>query len=1219
MTEIANQEPPAPELRDRRVTLDGWRLAQRVGERVVVGKRFVFFQPGWIEEAARGIDQLGFSATTIEEFKQRGAIVFLGEHEVTLPGATIAGEPFSKPDLISLTSDKALYRAGRDTVRLLIASPQRPEAELKLTLRLSGNHYASYTVTLDEYGLCLRILSGLPEGEYEATLEGTDVGVCRFEVAEYRLAPLTADLVGQTLEGSTLRYTLLLRAFGQPYVGAVEVELQERGQRVGKRQKLEADETGRCSGKVELTGAGPYTLNVIAGERTATVALKGSEQERRETLTISELGAVKEMSLLPLPGAEVCRGLHVAERSRNTAPFLVSRVIGEEIEIVARESIGLMRVVVVSPATGEIAQESVREQVAPGMRLTLTVPAPYGLVLVGAFVNGKPWEGWCAVIRPSGLKLEIISPERAKPGERVKITLRTNRPEKVVPVQIIVKDQRLIAPSDPQVELAARIKAALTSQRGALHTGEPRASLYAAGFEPPVPPFPPMYERAIVMSAPAGMAFGGPLPPPAPPQARAGGRFGPHVVMRATAAMSPRAPAQDETTLAGGQSDIIALAAVEKEEGTGASTGKAALTPMRVEFPEVIHNSLVYVKDQAEIEIRLGDALTTYTVEAFALAGMDWVREETQLEAQLPVYGELTLSPFVFAGDQVLGTLYVGAASGRARVEVLRDGEATPLWVDGRRLAPGEEVKSGTVVRFPVQPGAFTSIVKDVVRGEADVSERFVTTPGQIRSVVKRTRLLTAGETLTREEAGAQALRVLPGLERPFQVFVEGACKYPHGCIEQSSVKFFSMLTGYLSNLENAPLRDEYESSTLAYFKRIQSMYLPGRGYTMYPPSEGGRHSPDDHYGPQGTRLQLNLPKPEGLSGISQAAAEALVEIHRMAADAAKAYHITFPPAHIKDCQDAYLMLTNEVKVEKKAEAAAYARSRLREQDGQTFVDVSSDQTGYGYWGVTVANRRETAYAAAVLLAGGEPRDLPIVIKATNWLTSQINESGILYSTVDTAAALALMIGLRQAGIGTSGGDTDLLRVNGKEISLAEALASTEPVESVACLKGVLTVEVTAEVVEDWSAFRSALDVSVELQRDAKPAQVFKVGDALDLVIRVPHYEPCLVAHVCLPDGLARVFGGGQVKRFALDFAEKTELRVPLAAVGPTMLPAQMASAHGNGNGSAQGGALQQFAKALTSNKAQDVPAQHWAVVVRNMFKEEQVGNPGLLEVRITP
>ncbi|HEY7357772.1 MAG TPA: hypothetical protein VH590_14945, partial [Ktedonobacterales bacterium] len=352
-----------------------------------------------------------------------------------------------------------------------------------------------------------------------------------------------------------------------------------------------------------------------------------------------------------------------------------------------------------------------------------------------------------------------------------------------------------------------------------------------------------------------------------------------------------------------------------------------------------------------------------------------------------------------------------------------------------------------------------------------------------------------------------------------------------------------------------------------------------------------------------GTRHQLNLPKPERVSGISQAMTDALNEIHRMAIDAANVYKITCPPANINDCHDAYLLLANGASADKKAEAAAYARSRLQEKDGQTFVEVSPGQPSYLLHGAAVGNREETAYAAAALLAGGDPRDLPLVIKATNFLTGQTNEAGILYSTVDTGSMLVLMIGLRAAGIGATGGDADTLHLNGRQVTLAEALATAELVESVMCLKGVLAVEVTAELVEDWNTFQSALNVTVALEQDGKPAQVFKVGDALDLVIRVPRYEPCLVAHVCLPDGLARVVGGGQVKRFALDFAEKTELRVPLAAVAPTLLPAEMA-----GGNSSKG-----------QPQARDVPAQHWAVLVRNMFKEEQAGNPGLLEVRILP
>ena len=60
---------------------------------------------------------------------------------------------------------------------------------------------------------------------------------------------------------------------------------------------------------------------------------------------------------------------------------------------------------------------------------------------------------------------------------------------------------------------------------------------------------------------------------------------------------------------------------------------------------------------------------------------------------------------------------------------------------------------------------------------------------------------------------------------------------------------------------------------------------------------------------------------------------------------------------------------------------------------------------------------KETAYAAAALLATKERSDLRLAIAATNYLTSQFNEEGRLYSTVDTAACLALLLGLRESGV----------------------------------------------------------------------------------------------------------------------------------------------------------------------------------------------------------
>ena len=440
---------------DPAISISDAQLINTLGDAALVGSWFVFLKAEWLQRS--GLETL-LTTSGIASVAPKSAILFRGQaKEITLPGARISPKALPRPQLVSLTCDKALYRADRDTVRLLVAAPQSPNKELKLKLRLSGNPYADYPITLDEYGLCLWSMQGLPEGEYEATLEDTEADACRFEVAEYRLAPLNAELVEQRLSGETLNYTLTVTAFGQPYSGPVEVELQEREQRVGKRERLTCDREGQCTGMVKLTGAGPYTLSVFAGERTATVALKGSEQGRRETLTISELGEVHELSLLPLPASDECRGMYVMHGGSNTEPFLVRNVIGREVEITSRVDADMLRAVIIDPARGT-SEESLHEQLKANDTIRLPILTPYGIVLLGAFVEGKAWEGWCAVLCPSDLQLQCEAPKEARPGARVTVTLKTGIADRVVPVQLIVKDQRLIASSDPQVELAACIK-----------------------------------------------------------------------------------------------------------------------------------------------------------------------------------------------------------------------------------------------------------------------------------------------------------------------------------------------------------------------------------------------------------------------------------------------------------------------------------------------------------------------------------------------------------------------------------------------------------------------------------------------------------------------------------------------------------------------------------------------------------------------------------------
>ena len=1130
-------------------------LIEKLGDSVLLGNWFAFLKANWLQRS--GMESL-LALSGLAVGPARSTILFRGKDEMTLPGASLSPKTLPGVQLVSLTSDKLLYRANRDTVRLLVAAPLQADAVLTLRLSLNGNAYAGYKLALDRYGLCLWSLQGLPEGEYVAALEGIDGAGCQFEVAEYRLSPLHAELAEHSLSGQVLHYTLAISAFGQPYTDSVEVELQERGQRVGKRATLHCDRQGRCRGVVTLSGAGPYTLNIFAGERSATVALKGSEQERRETLVISELGELRQVSLLPMPQSNLWRGLYITRGGSNNEPFVVQSVLGSEAEITPRVPVELLKVVVVD-AVHATSKELTFENLPAGEPLRVAVPAPYSVLLLGAFIDDQAWEGWCTILRPGDLQLQCEAPGEARPGSGITVKLKTARTDRPVPVQVIVKDARLISASDPQVELAARIKKHLTDWRERSKTGyvERKLSDFQHNFRPLSPrimavPAPPTIQ---FMAAPVATA------PGTVPQSRGAMPFAtsaPYGSVLETA----RKPVQ--------------------------SNSAPAPAKIRLSFPEVIFNEMVMVQGETTVEVKLGDGITRYSIEAFALEPetLDWQMASTEVNAVQPVYGELTVSPFVFPGDPVAGSLYVGAASGEAMVEVRHDNEILNLFSeDGSEITPGLPVPSGSRVLFPLRPGAITATVRDARKGGVDVSERYVTEPGKLRHIARRLRLLTPGESASLSEPRVLEIKPMPGLERPFQLFVAGAVKYPFGCIEQTSSMLLAMFVGYITNLQQVEVAHEYEAAILVWHKRLRSMELPGGAFSMYPPEEGHTARVDTHYAPRGIKHLLNLPAPERSGIKEQAVFEILRDIHALAKKGAAYYKIDVLPRTINDCHDAYQVVMRSDSQREREKAASFAREHLKEKDGQLYVAIGERSPQYNLYGQAVAQRQETAYAAATLLAAGQPADLPQAIAATNYLTGQLNEEGRLYSTVDTAAGLALLLALRDSGLVASG-DGGLVAINGEQMKLAEALASGEKVESLRCIEGVVAAQITSEVIEDWGSLKSVLPVKVRLERAGRPQEHFKVGDALDLVISVPRYEAGMVAHICLPDALARIVGGGQIKRFSLDFQEQSVLRVPLAAVSATRLP-----------GTKRTG------------------AQHWAVIVRNMFKEEQVGNPGLQKV----
>jgi hypothetical protein len=381
----------------------------------------------------------------------------------------------------------------------------------------------------------------------------------------------------------------------------------------------------------------------------------------------------------------------------------------------------------------------------------------------------------------------------------------------------------------------------------------------------------------------------------------------------------------------------------------------------------------------------------------------------------------------------------------------------------------------------------------------------------------------------------------------------------------------------YVMGEDDPKARQQAESIILAGVRREERMWLRGRGFKMYP---DGPNQPDTYYGPKAARYlhYLDLLRNTNGGGPTRSLLDGIDKTMEMARNTAAAYRLDWPPTDPSNCEEAYATVRFGADPTAHNRALDVAR-RHAQQSG-----ASSAASEFA--GGAVGLRAESAYGAATLSLGGSPSDLPTVLALANEVVQHLGENGRLYSTVDSVAAIALMSQLRAAGIV---GTRCRVLVDGCELSTDDAL-SVEGAQSIEALEGTITVEVERLMEEDWEKYAGGVPLQIRLQADRQAKTRFRAGDYLDLVVTLPKgYRSGDLLGVCLPDALSRIIGGGQLKRFAIDFEGRNELRVPLAATSTTVSP----------DGSPG-------------------PAR-FAVCACNMFEEERAGSPGLIEVTVLP
>lgn len=552
-----------------------------------------------------------------------------------------------------------------------------------------------------------------------------------------------------------------------------------------------------------------------------------------------------------------------------------------------------------------------------------------------------------------------------------------------------------------------------------------------------------------------------------------------------------------------------------------------------------------------------------YIVEAFAVNGVDWAHAQHTFRADRDESATLELPAFVHTGDGAIGRLHLASRSGGS-VRLLRDGAEVALTPQ----RAGVVAAGHSELSFVALPGDYELSFQPVGQLEQRASRR-VDRPGKLRRLTRVVKLLQPGETIDKaSDPSIVALKVLPSLDKPFKSALDATSDYGHACCEQTAAKILAACAMFVL-ADSAQRRAKAEAIIIAGVVRERSMWLRGRGFKMYPESS---NQPDSYWGPKAAQYLWNLAMLRDLGGSHTPSASlraAIEEALGMAADATTAHRVEWPPRPGGSCESIYL-------------AMRFGQpDRARSLDeARRLVQMWSNQR----WGA-VARRTETAYAAALLFLGAQGTDRERALSLANLVLQALEPEGRLYSTVDSVALIALFSELTAARVV---GDKGVVEIDGQPMSPTHAVERGD-IGQVRGIEGVTAVEVASVVEENWDAFESQIDLAISLE-DArgKVTRKARSGDSLTLVVKNESgYKAGDLCWVCLPDALSRVIGGGQVKRFSVDFEGRDVVRIPLAATSTTV-------------------------------RADGSPgAAHFGVLVRNMFEQERAGNPGVLEVTV--
>lgn len=1117
------------------------------------------------------------------------------EDAVYLPGCTIKNKPVSRGAISVILPDKDIYKEGDGVARLFIFDPTAKGTEQAVLISLDGASLDRIETKLDENGCAMVRFATLVSGNYEARLENRP-GRCDFHCGRYELAPFTVNIKSMQGKGDKLTVELVAETFGSPYEGKVEVRVTDASIGLSRDMQPVNFKDGEATAEIDLSGVVGFAILVFHEPKMNQVAstpILGSRKEERDETTVSNMGPIYTVSLMPSKFAQRERGLNFESTTRNNAAISLEKCVCKSIVLDFNQDAEDVVVFMRNPVTGKSTITELGD-CKRGDSKTEEFDGPAVVLHVGAFVDGKSWEGHGTVVKSVAGSVDLKAPESIEPGEKLSLAIRTPARASVM---VKVVDKRLRAKDEPLLAAAAKLKAWLAEIVGTracgfigvpmpiLHLIHPSLGGILRGFTGPAGPTGPVglfgssggaifgssaplggLTNAPIWSSTSDLGGGGgysvghadntlytmradsespisasyyrsdPLPRGIPEKGLVSKSFVPEEHGgQAAAYQDDVSMSMVDAVQAGGEVKtsggiLLADTAVERREAQGKPK-------IRKSEADVIYCDLITVDREKTIEIKLPDVVGYYDIRVFAVMGDDWAEAETSLRVEKEMYVEPLIPQFAHPEDGIRARAVVVRAREDAMFTVRLDGK--PVKFESKRI--GENVH----LSWDALPGVHE--VSVVSKGIADKVARVVEQPGEEIVLTQELMILKRGRKFDISKEEALSARVVPSIDSELHAAVWVCADYQHSCCEQTSGKIVAACFALVGGDDSS--RDKAKLAIINGEARLRSMFVPGQGFCYYP---GGSVSEwaSQIAATRVSRITAALDAPHLPADVRRAIkslsdmAEEVMKIHKG------------PPAGFEGFGGAQM------------ETAYFdPKHRITEAEVAAVIKGLKEQPCYF--------KAEACYCAATLLRDGRIEE---GIEAANTATKAMGSAngGGFFGTVEMLAYVYLVDEMRKAGIVVGGAGTSVT-VDGKKMTVAEAAK----VFDAGVIEATSPVAIRVNRIEKirFGDTRATLPITVSLKGEERE---IRAGRTAKLVVKVDGgYKAGDVLCVSLPNCLAQIIGGASARKIQLDFAGKDTLEVELVATSMTEKP------------------------------------QRWAAVVRNMYDTSRIGSVGEMKVEV--